>query len=145
MKTPREILLGRHRTASPKLDAVRHSVVNALNQQETVERTFPAIFVPSFLGCLKTLWRELILPSRHTWAGFATVWLLIFLVNFAQRDNVSSVTGKTVRPGGPVMTLQAQQRWVSEHFADRTLPTEADRPRIYSPKPRTATTITVTV
>jgi hypothetical protein len=137
MKTPRELLLSRHRATTPKLDTIRQSVVAAPRQSAVINAIPATLF--------QTLWRELIFPSRRTWAAFATIWLFIFLVNFAQRDNVSSVTGKTVHPGGLVMSLQVQQRWVTEHFADRDLPTEADRPRNYSPKPRTAITCTVTV
>jgi len=137
MKTPRDILLARHQAVAPKLDAVRRSVVAGLNNEGTKEQSLPASFVTSLLGCSNKLWLELIWPARRTWTGLATVWILIFIVNFSQRDNVSSVTGKSVRSGGVPMSLQAQQRWMNELLTDRSLPPDADRPRSISPKPRT--------
>jgi hypothetical protein len=37
------------------------------------------------------------------------------------------------------MTFRDQQKMLNELFADRSLPAEAVRPRIFSPKPRTET------
>ena len=137
MKTPREILFGRHQAAAPKLDAIRRSVVDELNNQETKEQSFPAVFVSSLLGCSNKFWQELIFPCRRTWTGLAAVWLLLFIVNFFQRETVSSVTGQPVRSQAVMMSWQVQQRWMNELLADRSSPPEADRPKILSPKPRT--------
>ena len=137
MKTPRDILFARHQAAAPKLDAIRREIVRELNNKETKEQSRPAFFVTWLLCCSKQFWLELVFPCRRVWAGLATVWILIFLINFSQRDNVSSVTGKPVRPGGPAISLQAQQRWMNELFADRSVPLEAERPRNFAPKPRT--------
>jgi hypothetical protein len=145
MKTPREILLAQHRAATPRLDALRHSVLAGLNNQGTKVQSFPSALVTWLLGCSNKLWLELVWPSRRIWAGFATVWALIFIANFAQRDNVSSVTGQPVHSSGPVMSLQAQQRWMNELFADRVQPPDADRPRNFTPKPRTQAAVTATV
>jgi len=110
MKTPREILLEQHRSAAPKLDAIRREVVEELNNQETKEQSRPASLVASLLGCSNKLWLELIWPCRRIWTGLAAVWVLLFIVDFSQRDNVSGVTGKPARSGEVIMILQAQQR-----------------------------------
>ena len=140
MKTPREILLAQHRAANPKLDALRQSIVAAPRQSAANNDSQASTL-------FQTFWRELFFSARRTWTGMAAIWAFILLVNFSQQDKVNSTTGRTVHSSGPVMSLQAQLRWVNEneHFADRTLPPEADRPRNFSPKPRTAITITVTV
>jgi hypothetical protein len=145
MKTPREILMARHRAAGAKLDALRESVVAELSNQETKGQSSDNVFVASLLCCLKACWQELFFHSRRFWTGTAAIWIFILIVNLSQRDTVDSVTGHTVRSSGPVMSLQAQQRWMNELFADRTLPPEADRPRNFSPKPRTASAGTITV
>jgi len=137
MKTPREILFARHQAAAPKLDPIRREVVRKLNNQATKEQSFPAVFVSSLLGCSNKFWQELILPSRRVWTGLAVVWVLIFAVNFSQRDTVSSVSGKPVRSQAVMMSWQAQQRWMNELLADRSAPPEAERPKTFSPKPRT--------
>lgn len=142
MKTPREILLLRHQAASPKLDAIRRDVVGKLNNQGTKEQSFPACLVSSLLGCLNKLWQELFLPSRRTWAGLAGVWLVLLAINLAQHE--PSPAGK-VTSASAMMSFREQQRLMNELFADRSLPVaEADRPRTYSPKPRTEITETMT-
>ena len=137
MKTPRDILLARHQAALPKLDVIRRSVVVELNNQETKEQSFPASLVASLLGCSNKIWLELVWPCRRLWSGLATVWIALFLVNVAQRDNLSSVTGKPVLTQSVMMSWQVQQRWMNELLADRSGPVSADRSRNVAPKPRT--------
>jgi hypothetical protein len=137
MKTPREILLARHRAAESELDAIRRAVVNDLNNKDAKAQSPSDGFVSVFLRCLSMPWRELILPSRRVWAGLAAVWLLIFIVNVSQRDTVSSVTGKPVSSAPVMMSWQVQQRWMNELLTDRSAPPDADRPRNVTPRPRT--------
>jgi hypothetical protein len=135
MKTPRDIIFARHQAASPKLDAIRRSVVDELNNQGTKEQSFPAFLVSLFLRCSNKLWQELILPSRRTWAGLAGVWLVLLVINLAQREPVTA--GKTTS-APTMMSFREQQRLMNELFADRSLPVaELDRPKTFSPRPRT--------
>lgn len=146
MKTPREILLERHRAAAPKLEAIRRAVVaEELNNQGTKEQSSGLDLVAWLPVCSKVLWRELVLPSQRIWASLTAVWLLIIAVNFSQRDPVSSVSGRPVGSPAVMMSWQVQQRWVNELLADRSLPPEAERPRNFAPKPRTERTKTATV
>jgi hypothetical protein len=137
MKTPREILLARHRVAEPKLDAIRRAVVHDLNHKDAKAQSWANGFVSFFLHFLNTPWRELVLSSRRVWIGLAAVWGLILIVNVSQRDTVSGVTGKPVNSPAMVMSWQEQQRLMNEVLADRTVPPEADRPKKTAPKPRT--------
>lgn len=145
MKTPREILLEQHRSAAPKLDAIRREAVEGLNNKDAKAQSWADILVASLLGCSNKLWQELIWPCRRIWTGLAAVWVLLFIVDFSQRDNVSGVTGKPARSGEVIMSLQAQQRWMNELLADRSAPLEADRSRNFTPKPRSETLGTATV
>jgi hypothetical protein len=77
MKTPREILLERHRRAEPGLDEVRRKalvVVVASSSAETSE----TVRDPGgpILAALRKAWMELIWPSRRAWAGLAVLWLV---------------------------------------------------------------------
>ena len=137
MKTPRDILYARHQSTAPKLDAIRHEFVTELNNQATKKQSRPESLVASLLDGSNKLWLELVWPCHRIWTGLAAVWMLIFIVNVSQRDQVSSVTGKPVRYGEMIMSLQAQQRWVNELLADRSTPPDADRPRNFAPRPRT--------
>jgi len=116
-----------------------------LNNQETKEQSRPASLVASLLGRSNKLWLELIWPCRRIWTGLAAVWVLLFIVDFSQRDNVSGATGQPARSGEVIMSLQAQQRWMNELLADRSAPPETDRSRNFAPKPRSETLGTATV
>jgi hypothetical protein len=146
MKTPRDILLEQHRTTAPKLDAIRREVVKVAadvnrRKQPIRELTFAA----TLTNTVRLSFLELVWPCRRIWAGLAAVWILIFIANFSQRDNVSGVTGKSARSGEVIMSLQAKQRWMNELLADRSAPPEADRSRNFAPKPRSETLGTATV
>ena len=84
----------------------------------------------------QVLWQKLILPSRHAWAGLAAVWLLLVGVNVALRNDSPAPGGKPVTASA-MIDYGDQQKLLNELFADRSLPVEADRPRVFSPKPRT--------
>jgi hypothetical protein len=136
MKTPRDILLTRHQAATPKLDALRRAVL-AEEFSAPESKKQKSGMVALLLGCIQVPWRELVLPSRRVWTGLATMWILIFLVNFSLRDNVSSVTGQPVRTAPVVMSWQVQQRLMNQVLADRVLVPDIDRPRTVTPRPRT--------
>ena len=91
MKTPREILLARHKAVEPKLDDVRQSAVAAVYDR----RSSPS---PTVVAILKTLWHELVLPSRRIWTGLATVWILIVIANVAMRDHAPVTMAKSPSP-----------------------------------------------
>jgi hypothetical protein len=139
MKTPREILLERHGSVQPKLDSIRRAVVGNLNNEGAKAQSWAAGFAALCLGFPNKLWRELVLPSRRVWTGLAAVWMVLFIVNVSQRDNVSSVTGQPVHSSPVMMSWQVQQRLMNEVLADRVAPPDVDRPRNVAPKPRTET------
>jgi hypothetical protein len=140
MKTPREILFAGHQAAAPKLDAIRREIVAESNNKVTKEQSLPAVFVSLFLCCLKTFWCELIFPCRRIWTGLAAVWILIFMVNFSQRDPSELMARKTPSPSPEmIVTFRQQEKLLAELIGpNETQATEP--PRIFSPKPRTETT-----
>ena len=139
MKTSREILFARHLAAVPKLDAIRREVVTGLNRQDAKTPSFVSVLAAWCLGGSKQLWQELIFPCRRIWTGLATVWILLAVVNFSQRDSSPVRMVKSSPPAAMTMTFRDQQKMLNELFADRSLPAEAVPPRVFSPKPRTET------
>jgi hypothetical protein len=139
MKTPREILFSRHQATLPKLDAIRREVVAGLNRQDAKPPSFISALASWLLGGSKQIWQELIWPCRRIWAGLAAVWILIFIVNFSQRDGSQTMMAKSAPTAEMMMTFRDQQKLLNELLADRSPPMEAERPRIFSPKPRTET------
>jgi len=140
MKTPREILLNRHQAAAPKLDAIRREVVKELNNKDAKTQSFPAGFVPLCLCCLNKLWLELVWPCRQTWTALAAVWIAIFIFNVSQRDK-SELAMRKLPPPSPeaVIAWQQQERLLAELIgpSGSSETGDADRQKIFSPKPRT--------
>jgi hypothetical protein len=78
MKTPREILLRKHRAAEPQLDAAREAALETLRPQQ---------MAASRPGCA-TFLRELFVLPRPALAGLAAAWAVIVGLNIASKDSV---------------------------------------------------------
>ena len=138
MKTPREILLAQHRDAEPKLDAIRQSAVAAVHDRRLStdgvrERRSPTAATTIW----RILWDELIFPSRRTWAGLATAWVLILAVNFSMHDRSPIIVTKSPPAAEMIMAWRQQQRLMAELNGVPVAAAEADQPKTFSPKPRT--------
>jgi hypothetical protein len=131
MKTPRELLFARHQTVAAKLDAIRQQVIEQQCQVAGRQSSEPSL---SFFA---KAWMELIWPCRRIWTGLAVVWVLLAIVNFSQRDPSQPVMAKNTSTREMVAMFRDQQKLLNELLADRARPPEAERPRIFAPKPRT--------
>ena len=142
MKTPRELLLARHQAAAPKLDAIRREVVTAeFKSVGQASRLSPSEMMKrSETGAtpvLRLLWQELIWPSRRIWTGLAAVWVLIFIVNVAQRDPAEVLARKTPASAtDAILAWRQQERMLAELMAT-TAPAEAEPRKTTLPRPRT--------
>jgi hypothetical protein len=138
MKSLRDILFAKHQAAVPKLDAIRREVLKT-ELWEGRRVAVPQFKVAGTATLPKLVWLELIWPCRRIWSGLAAIWILIFIVNVSQRDSAQIVIAKSAPTAGVMMTFRDQQKLLNELFADRSLPVEAEQPRIFLPKPRTET------
>jgi hypothetical protein len=134
MKTPREILFEKHRSAEPKLDTVRRQALNIVANEKQHARRKRKIFnwpaIPSLF------WRELILPYRRIWAGIAAAWILIFALNLASRDNSPTVVGVSPPPSPEMLiALENQKRLFAEMLVDSPKANDTDRPKPSRPSP----------
>lgn len=131
MKTPRDILLERHRAADPKLDAIRREVV-----WEGRRAAVPKFRVADTATLPVLIWRELIIPSRRIWAGLAATWILIFVFNFAQRDPAELMARKTPPPSPEmILTFRQQERLLAELIGPNE-PQAVAPPKPFLPQPR---------
>ncbi len=130
MKTPREILLQRHRATEPRLDGIRRDVISRLANPPglRIER--------SLLRALHTLWRELIWPCRRTWAGLAAVWVVLLTLQLASRDPAEVAARKTPPPSPEVLMVLRQQQLLLAELVERPAPRAADRPKSAPARPR---------
>jgi hypothetical protein len=105
MKTPRELLLARHKAAGPRLDEIRHKIVDTIGARRP-------------LFAVK-LWEELILPVRHAWIGLAAAWTVILVLNLSSSGDASVRVSQT-GPMNPdsVIALQRRERLMA-HLVER--------------------------
>jgi len=135
MKTPREILFARHQSAAPKLDAIRCEVVAGLNHQGTKAKSGATHLVSLCLGGFNKIWLELVWPCRRIWAGLAAVWILIFAVNFSQRDPSELMARKTPPPSPEMILTFRQQDILLAELIGQNETQAAEPPKTFSPRP----------
>ena len=130
MKTPREILLHRHRAAAARLDAIRRQVVN----REFVETREAAVKLPDLLTLPLVLWRELILPSRWIWSGLAAVWLALLAIHLSLQPAAVTITHSS--PASEmILTFHQDQKLLRELIGpDESRPAQSPQPIL--PQPR---------
>jgi hypothetical protein len=138
MKTPREFLLRRHAPANEKLDAIREEAVRAaadVNRRSAPNRE--ATFAAAVSRMVTTPFREIILPARRIWAGFAVAWLVIVAAHLADTERTARTeAGLRPAPAGMLMAWERQQKLMAE-LIGQTETQEGDRPKPARPQPRT--------
>jgi hypothetical protein len=137
MKTPREILLARHRAVEPRLDAIRREVVEELNNQDAKAQGRVADFVSSLLCGPNKLWLELIWPCRRTWTALAGVWIALCIFNVSQRDKSELAALKLPPPSAEAIMAWWQQERLLAELIGSPGTGDAERRKIFLPKPRT--------
>ena len=74
-------------------------------------------------------------PHPQAWAGLAAIWVFILVVNFSLRDPAPRVAEKSAPPSPEVIVELRQQKMLLVELIGSRAP-DADRPRIFTPKPR---------
>ena len=124
MKTPREVLLNRHRAAEPKLDAMRREVLATAKKDEPGR---PTISLREFLRSL-----------RWHLAGLSAVWLFIMFLNLDAGRAPSMVAAipraKIPSPQIILASLRENRRQISE-MMETNLPV-AKPSELFVPRPR---------
>lgn len=127
MKTPREILLARHRGTEPKLDAIRRGILAKLQQTVSTAERVSAPREARIAGAESSrsdqlairvalrVWQELVLPCRRTWAVLAAAWLCLLAAHLSM-TNAGSQRSHTSAPAAPdvVQDFKEQRRILAE-------------------------------
>jgi len=100
MKTARELLLNRHRSIEPKLDALRSKAVAALRNSAT-----DAQIRGARTSLPLRIWQELILPARRLWLGMAAAWCVIALLHASAPSPKPLLNAKAPRPALEMITV----------------------------------------
>lgn len=126
MRTPRQILLHRHRHVEPALDRLRRdALAQALPRVQRAEPLASGrkAWLPP--GCW-LLWEDAVRPWRFAWMGLAAAWVTIFGLHLAGGGAPAPASSARAVTATPELRaeLESQQRWYAE-FLDT--PTEEPR------------------
>jgi hypothetical protein len=123
MKTPRELLLGQHANAVPRLDQIRRDIVDRIGPTP-----------PSFAV---KVWQELIVPARRAWACVAAGWVVVLALNLMTGGDASVGASEPGRMNpDSVIALQRQERLMALSIEENTdEPSSPAKPP--EPRPRT--------
>src|SRR5262245_19362274 len=130
MKTPREVLLQRHQSVTPRLDAIRRDAVADLTTvpDRKAGRSITARFLSEFL------W-----PLRWHLAGMSALWLLAALLSI-DRAATPPQTAKARVPSPQVLAaaLFENRRQLAEmiNSPDGVVATSAPVPQPFIPRRR---------
>lgn len=127
IKTPRDILLHRHRTVEPRLDRIREQLLAGELAPRQTQRPPPAADLRQALArLLLQAWTELFWCCRRAWGGLAAAWVLIFALNLLSSESV---------PAGPT-PARASSSAISAFFvAQKYLQAELDDSAPPVPRP----------
>jgi hypothetical protein len=85
MKTPREIILERHRAAEEKLNAISAEELASVSRASAEVQTRSNI-TALFHDVIEGFWHQAIWPWRRVWAGLAAIWIGILALHLASGE-----------------------------------------------------------
>ena len=132
MKTPREVLLNRHRSIEPKLDTIRQKV---LNNRVGAESRITDTEVPATSGRFAGLF-ELLRPFRFNLAGLGFAWLLIVAFRVTTPETSNPVVAKTAAPSADMLAALQEKRRLYAELIGQSPVQNAEPPKPTVPKPR---------
>ena len=142
MKTPREVLLNRHKEADAKLDALRAKVLAEEFPQVHAKSGHRSPALPLRIG-LK-IWLEIIQPYRRAWAGMAVLWLVIWSVNIHLSGDRQVISGQHSASSPDIFQAMEEQRQLLVELipAGESQPAEPPR-RVPQPRSERHTGISI--
>jgi len=115
--------------------AWRAEILTAARGAQPSRRLSPVTRHP-WLSTINSELSTVFWPHPKAWAGLAAVWIFIFTLNFSMRDTSPRVVEKSATPSPEVMVeLKKQQRLFAE-LVGANEPLDADRQKLFAPKPR---------
>jgi hypothetical protein len=130
MKTPRELILERHRAAQAHLDEIRARAIDealAPSPSATESVTAPT-------GWLASFWREVVLPGRWAWSGMAAAWAVIVVLQGSSSIEVSVPSQRAERSSPDVLALLKEQHLLRIELLDGPAAVSMDNRQAPGPK-----------
>ena len=136
MKTPREILLERHRQTSAKLDRIRaNALATAFAAETRATRRDGQVETRLLMHLVTKAWQELICPCRLVWTGMAALWIVILAINLSLSDRQAIPQSARSAPTPAMLqALEERRRLLVELIPPSVAPQTASPPK--TPRPR---------
>lgn len=128
MKTPRDVLLQHHRSATSRLDAIRQKVINT--KIKTPDREPQRQASAGFL-------REFLLPLRWHLAGMSTMWVIAAILSMDSGASTPQSAQNSARPVEVLAALVENRRQLAE-MIDPLSEDAASTPQPFVPRRRSA-------
>lgn len=123
MKTPRELLFEQHRSASPKLDAIRRDVL-AMDKRQTCRNSWSL--------------RDFLWSTRWHLAGMSAIWVCIIFLHISSNHGPQMMVivppVKRASPQVVLASLRENRRQIAEMIGNPA--PGADKQKKFLPKPR---------
>ena len=134
MKTPREILLERHRAIEQKLHEIREKIVSLeiAAAQGGVEQRGRGC---ASSGVASNMWRGVIWRCRLAWIGMAAMWVGLWMVNRQMESTPVTMVSARSRPTSEAVRGFAEQQRLLVELLQPTAPAPAE-PARQRPQPR---------
>ena len=116
MKTPREVLLGQHQAAEPKLDAIRQKVVAGLATDAPVQAQQMTPVRPGRSSALEAGCRQFLWSLRWHLAGLSAAWLVVMALSLDSPPAPARQVARSAAPSSRQLlaTLRENQRQLRE-------------------------------
>lgn len=111
MKTPRELILARHRASVFNHQPIRpeelaeYAHASAVRSADQLHQSG----VPRKLSAIHNFWMEAIWPWHRAWLGMMAIWLILLLVNMATRESPKVARIKMIMPTPEIMAELREQ------------------------------------
>lgn len=134
MKTPRELILEKHRSMERRLEQIRPEELAALAGAALAPTARPMRQETGLLAMAREFWEQSIRPWRRAWLGMAAAWIVI-LVAFAATHDTPRMARVKVRPPSPeMMAALREQRQMMLQLFEPAASEHPTGPRIPGPR-----------
>lgn len=114
----------------------REEILVAASRDHLVESRGPERLRRPFLSSLSFQLSSIFWPHPAAWAGLAAVWVFILAVDFSTRDRVAAMTqGNAPASVEVIIEVRLQQRLLAELLGPHET-RDADRQKVFLPRPR---------
>ncbi len=112
MKTPRELILERHRAIESRLDRIRPEELAAQARAALASTAHPSPTrqETGLWAVAREFWMESIRPWRRAWIGMAAAWIVILVAFAATHDTPQMARVKVSPPSPELMAALREQR-----------------------------------